>query len=280
MKNLLNYNLQLFAEEMEGVNEGSEIAEQNDVEESETQVEESDEGEGDAKPIQSAEDNARFAAMRRRAEEQAMKKVSSNYDSRIAELCQGIKHPITGQPITTFDGYMDALNAQKRQERESELRSKGVDPDMIDKMIADSPVVRQAMQVIQKSKADEADNALLRDIETISQYDKSIKSVEDLAKLPNFNDILDRVRGGSNVVDAYKAVNFDAIMKHQNESARQQAINEMRGKAHLGTPNGVAVQDSSVDVPMEILNRYRSEGKTDKQIKELYNTVLKKLNLK
>lgn len=282
MKNkLLNYELQMFAEEVEGVSEGSEVAEQNDVvDESEAPEENDVADEGDAKPVQSAEDNARFAAMRRRAEEQAMRKVSSSYDSRIADLCRGIKHPVTGEPITTFDGYMDALDAQKRQERDSELRSKGVDPSMIDDMIASHPVMRQAMEVIQQSKVNEADNALNRDIELLSQYDSSIKSVEDLTKLPNFNEILEKVKLGSNVVDAYKMVNFDAIMKHQNESARQQAINEMRGKSHLGSPNGVAVQDSSEEVPMEILNRYRSEGKTDKQIKELYNTVLKKLNLK
>lgn len=282
MKNkLLNYELQMFAEEVEGVSEGSEVAEQNNVvDESEAPEENDVADEGDAKPVQSAEDNARFAAMRRKAEEQAMRKVSSSYDSRIADLCRGIKHPVTGEPITTFDGYMDALDAQKRQERDSELRSKGVDPSMIDDMIASHPVMKQAMEVIQQSKVNEADNALNRDIELLSQYDSSIKSVEDLTKLPNFNEILEKVKLGSNVVDAYKMVNFDAIMKHQNESARQQAINEMRGKSHLGSPNGVAVQDSSEEVPMEILNRYRSEGKTDKQIKELYNTVLKKLNLK
>ena len=201
-------------------------------------------------------------------------------DQQIAALCQGIKHPTTGQPITNMREYVDALSAQRRMERERELQSKGIDPSIIDKMIAENPVVMQAKQVIEKSKMSEAANALQNDLAEISKYDPNIKGINDLSALPNFPDILAKVERGASLVDAYKMVNFDAFMQHTNDAARQQAINQMRGKAHLPSqPNGVATNDDEVEVPAEIMSSWKAEGKTEKQIRELYKSVASKLHL-
>ena len=285
-KNVLDLDLQLFGDE-EGV-EVSDVAEQTEgaEEASETESEETvaeEESGNDEPPEQSAEDNARYAAIRRRAEEEARKRYEGEIgqmDQQIAALCQGIKHPTTGQPITNMREYVDALSAQRRMERERELQSKGIDPSIIDKMIAENPVVMQAKQVIEKSKMSEAANALQNDLAEISKYDPNIKGINDLSALPNFPDILAKVERGASLVDAYKMVNFDAFMQHTNDAARQQAINQMRGKAHLPSqPNGVATNDDEVEVPAEIMSSWKAEGKTEKQIRELYKSVASKLHL-
>lgn len=285
-KNVLDLDLQLFGDE-EGV-EVSDVAEQTEgaEEASETESEETvaeEESGNDEPPEQSAEDNARYAAIRRRAEEEARKRYEGEIgqmDQQIAALCQGIKHPTTGQPITNMREYVDALSAQRRMERERELQSKGIDPSIIDKMIAENPVVMQAKQVIEKSKMSEAANALQNDLAEISKYDPNIKGINDLSALPNFPDILAKVERGASLVDAYKMVNFDAFMQHTNDAARQQAINQMRGKAHLPSqPNGVATNDDEVEVPAEIMSSWKAEGKTEKQIRELYKSVAGKLHL-
>ncbi len=287
-KNLLDLDLQLFAEEGEVADvEESEAVETTEEEETEADSEETSETEeeGNAEPIpQSEEENARYAAIRRRAEEDARRKYAaetSAMDQQISAMCQGKTHPITGQPITNMREYIDALSAQQRMTRERELQSKGIDPSIIDRMIAENPVVMQAKQVLEQSKQTEAETALQRDLAEISKIDPSIKGIQDLANLPNFQDMVQLVANNNlNLVDAYKTVNFDAFMQHTNDAARQQAINQMRGKSHLPSQTqNVATENDDVEVPANIMSSWKAEGKTEKQIRELYKTVAKKLHL-
>ena len=228
-------------------------------------------------PEQTPEENARYAAIRRKAEDDARRRYETEQkqmDMQIAAMCKGITHPTTGQPITNVRDYMDALAIQQRQASEQELQEKGVDPSMINRMIETNPVVMQAQRVIEQSMATEAEAMIQNDLAQISQYDPSIKSINDLAALPNFPDILERVQRGANLVEAYKTVNFDNFMQHTNKAARQQAINQMRGKSHLATQStNVATNDDYEEVPAEIMARFKAEGKTEKQIRELYKKV-------
>ena len=284
-KNLLDLDLQLFGEEGEA--EGAEVSEPAEqTEEPEVESEETVEQESgnDEPPEQSAEENARYAAIRRRAEEDARRKYEGVINARnqqIAAMCQGVTHPITGRPINTVDEYFDALAIQQRQAQEAELQDKGIDPSLIDKMIATNPVVMQAQQVLQHTMANEATQRVQNDLAELMKIDPNIKGIQDLANLPNFNEILTLVdRNKLSLVDAYKMVNFDTFMQHTNESARQQAINQMRGKAHLPSqPSGVATENDDVEVPAEIMSSWKAEGKTEKQIRELYKSVASKLHL-
>ena len=286
-KNLLALDLQKFTDgdvesQDTGENEVETPAESQEEPEAD-EVETVEEDGNDEPQPQSAEENARYAAIRRRAEEDAKRKYDASINQlnqRVAAMCQGVTHPITGQPITNVNDYMDALAIQQRQANERELEEKGVDPQLIDRMIAQNPVVMQAQQVIEQNKLMNADAAIQRDLAEISKYDPNIKGINELAALPNFPEILDRVSRGASLVDAYKMVNFDNFMQHTNEAARQQAINQMRGKSHLATqPQNVATDEEYIEVPKEIMARYKEEGKTEKQIRELYKKVASKLNL-
>lgn len=284
-KNLIDLDLQYFAEgEDAGENEVSEPAEQTEETPEAEGVETGEEETGDSEPEpQTAEENARYAAIRRRAEEEAKRRYESEINSlnqQITAVCQGVTHPVTGQPITNVRDYVDALQIQQRQAREQELKEKGIDPSMIDRMIESNPVVMQAQQVIEQSRMSQAEQALQNDLATLSQYDPNIKGLSDLAALPNFPEMLDKVnRFNVSIVDAYKMVNYDNSMKHQSEAGRQQAINQMRGKEHLTTQKGVAEAEDYVEVPAEIMSRMKAEGKTEKQIRDLYKSVASKLHL-
>ena len=274
-------NYEVPVEEQEGVND-LEPAEQGTPEVESEQTDVQNDGVVEPEP-QSAEDNARYAAIRRKAEEDAKRKYESELGSlnqQISAMCQGITHPVTGQPITNVRDYVEALQIQQKQAREQELKDKGIDPSMIDRMIESNPVVMQAQQVIQHSKMAEAEQALQNDLAEISKYDPNIKSIKDLSALPNFPEILDRVNRGASIIDAYKMVNFDNFMQHQSEAARQAAINQMRGKEHLPSQStGVAQSEDYVEVPAEIMSRFKAEGKTEKQIRELYKSIAGKLHL-
>lgn len=282
-KNLLTLDLQKFTEgdvesQESGENEVETTAE-SQAEETESEVEETGEENGNAEPPkQTDEENARYAAIRRRAEEDARNKYQSEMNAlnqQVAAMCQGVTHPLTGQPITNVRDYMDALQIQQRQANEQELQEKGVDPQLINRMIAQNPVVMQAQHVIEQSQIVAAENAVQRDIAEITKFDPNIKGINELAALPNFPEILDRVQRGMSLVDAYKIANYG----NTKDAARQQAINQMRGKEHLTTQTGVEQDEEYVEVPAEIMSRWKSEGKTEKQIRELYKSVASKLHI-
>ena len=281
-ENLFDLDLQYFAEGEDTGVEESEAAEPMEDETTEATETETDVETGAVEPEpQSAEENARYAAIRRRAEEEARHKYESEIGSlnqQITAMCQGITHPVTGQPITNVRDYVDALSVQQRQANEQELQEKGVDPSIIDRMIAANPTVMQAQQVIEHAQQAEAKATLERDVAEIGKIDPSIKSLGDLASLPNFPQMYEfcERNPGASIVDAYKIFNFD----NRSQAARQQAINQMRGKDHLASQStGVAQSDEYVEVPAEIMSRMKSEGKTEKQIRELYKTVAGKLHL-
>ena len=209
MKKLLNYDLQIFAEDeaVAGENEVEETAtpEEETTESEEATTVEEESGNDEPQP-QSDEDNARYAAIRRRAEEDAKRRYESEQkarNQRIAAMCQGITHPVTGKPITTEDEYLDALEIQQRQARERELQDKGVDPRIIDQRIAQNAVVMQAQQVIEQNRMSMAEQQLQSDIASISKYDPNIKGIDDLAAMPHFPEIVDRVSKGETLLDAY-----------------------------------------------------------------------------
>ena len=283
-KNLLEIDLQLFADEVEdaGENEVAETAEPQEDETSEAEsTETSETEEGSAEPTeQSAEENARYAAIRRKAEEDARRKYDpvvnqlTKMNQEAAAMCEGVTHPVTGKPITNVFEYWDALRAQQQQSTEEELQSKGVDPALIKRLVASDPTVIQANQVMRQMQDAQATLQVQRDIEEIKKLDPSIKGAEDLQ--PYSQELVEYCQAhNTTLADAYKV-----LLWQPGKSARQQAINEMRGKSHLpGASSGVATDNDDVEVPSDIMASWKAEGKTEKQIKELYRTVAKKLHL-
>ena len=285
-KNLLGLNLQLFGdEEAAGENDVTETADQSGEEPEGVETETVEEEDGNDEPQeQTPEENARYAAIRRRAEEDARRRYETELNQmnqQLAAMCQGVTHPVTGQPITNVHDYIDALAIQQRQANEQVLEEKGIDPQLIDRMIATNPVVMQAQQVIEQTKQNETVARIQREIAEISKIDPNVKTFEDLANLPNYPDMVNYVAqtgGKASIVDAYKLLNFETFMSHTGDAARQAAINQMRGKDHLSTNTGVATEDDDVEVPADIMARWKEDGKTEKQIKELYKKVIGKLH--
>ena len=286
-KNLLDLDLQLFADEVEdaGENEVAETADPQEDEESETEEAEEtvEEEDGNDEPHQqTAEENAQFAAIRRRAEADAQKKYApiisqlEQMNQQAAAMCEGITHPVTGQPITNVFEYWDALRAQQQKASEQALEEKGVDPNLIKRMVASDPTVLQAQAVMQQMQANQATDYLMKEVEELSKLDPSIKSIEDLRNAPYKDDLLAYCeQHRTTLTDAFKVMNFG----NQGEAARQQAINQMRGKSHFSQSTGVAQEDEYVEVPADIMARWKEEGKSEKQIRALYKSVAKKLHI-
>lgn len=228
------------------------------------------------------EEDSRFASVRRKAEADAKARYeaeNSRRNEKIKQMCAGKVNPVTGQTIETMDDYFEALAAQEKLAREQELRSKGVDPRMIEEMVNNNPIVRQAQTVMQQSQEAEAKRQLEADIKEIGEIDPSIKSEADLFVHPSYQKVYELVsKNGLSVVDAYKLANYQNLSAKNTAAAKQAAVNQAKAKNHLeATGNGMASNDSLVDVPASLAATWRAmnPGISDSEIKTKYNEFLK-----
>lgn len=256
------------SEENPGVAEQEEDGIENEVDDVETETEEVEEENQDFKN----EQNAAFANMRRKAEAEAKAKA----DSQIARICKGHTHPITGKPITTLDEYEDALYQQERLAREAELKDKGIDPGFIEKIIEQSPLMRQAQAVIEQNKQFEAERQLQSEFAEIQKLDPTIKTMNDI---PNLDSIQNMVASGMTLLNAFKVANFDVLVERKAAGAKQSAINQMKGKSHMSGVDSLANESSDVEIPEAELRSLRDvfPDKSMADLKKLYNKTISKL---
>lgn len=275
----------LMANEVEGVNE-MEVATPSEVEVGTENVEST---ENDAESVvetneqenvQSDEDNARYAAARRRAEQEFAERQKAQ-DLEFERRFKGFENPITHQPIRSQKDYLEALDAQEKLQFEQSLASGNVDADTlnsyIDRQISNNPVVLQAQAVIEANQKAQFEAALNESVKEISKIDPSIKTADDIFSAPNWNDVFDYVQKGMDLTAAYKVVNFDKLMANTTAGAKQATINNMKGMQHLNQTNGLNVgNDGEVDIPQSELGIWQ-RAFPDLSLKELkakYNRVI------
>lgn len=278
---LLPLKLQFFAEgEAEGANE-METAEPSetvtDNEQIEAESEEVDVSEPEV--VQSAEDNARYAAARRAAEEQlkGYQQQQQLLDAEFEKRFAGYKNPITGQPVRTSKDYLDALDAQQRLETNRKLEENGINPEIIENAINNNPVVKQAQEILQRTQLEQAERSMQNDIAEISKLDANIKSLDDLGKQPYAQELVRYVNSGLSLYEAYKLANFENLINQKSEASKQAAINQAKGKSHLSATDGVTTSDGLLDIPEKELSKWRAfyPDASLKELKEKYNRVRK-----
>ena len=290
-KKLYPLNLQFFADGEElGANE-TDTADQSEVatEEQTTDTEPSEptgneptpQDDTPPTPVQSPEDNTKFATARRQAEREfteRQKSVDLEYQRRFS----GYVNPLTNQPIRSQKDYLDALDAQEVVKQRQELQEKGIDPDMLSQIVSrqveNNPVVRQAQEVMQRTIQKQSDQMITEDIKEIMRIDPSINGIEDIAKLPNIGQILNLTREkGLNFSEAFKLANMDSLINNKAVSAKQAAINNIKGTQHLNATNNInSASDSSVDIPSSELTNWQDAypNLSMAELKKKYNQTL------
>lgn len=270
---LMRMNLQFFAEgesvEAEGVNE-TELAQQSDFEGEEVSNE--SETEEAAEPqTQTAEANAAFANMRRQLE--AAKRQQREVDEMYARQYGNFSNPETGQPIRSAKDYFDAMAAQERVNARAQMQEKGIDPSIIDSMIANSPVIRQAKAATAELNGLRAQQMLENDYKEILELDPSLNSADEILNDPLMPLMMDKVARGMSLVDAYKIVNFDKLSSQKGQAAKQAAINQVKSKNHLATGAALNVADAGDEIPSNLVEKFKETfpEKSMKELKALYN---------
>lgn len=275
-KKWLTYDLQFFADG-EGGDEGGEETENAEQSEVSGEAEETEEGE--EAPEEEDRDSI-YAAARRRAESEARakyEKEQSQRDAYFANLCKGRVNPETGMPITNEREYMEALNAQQRVNMQDELKNKGVDPSIIDRYIANSPEIQESKRMISEMQSREASQQVQEDIKAIMGLDKSYESTDDLIASDAFQKALEKCRltPGLRLPEAYKIVNFDNLRSAGVKAAKQQAVNEAKGKEHLVTSPNAPTGKAAVEIPETDISKWQKmfPGKSRSDLNALYAKV-------
>lgn len=277
---LIPMNLQFFADEgaSENTSEVAEPTEDVTTEDSSTSTETEGTTE-EVSNVQSDEDNAKFAAARRRAEAEFNQRQQA-LDAEFARRFEGYENPITHQPIRNQKDYFAALDAQEKLARDKELEDKGIDPkvfeDMVNRQVNNNPIVQQAQEVINQARQSQLENALAEGIREISVLDPNIKGIDDILNLPNAQQIIDYTKNMS-LVDAYKLANFDNLMKGKVAGAKQAALNNINGTSHLNQTDNLSTADNGeVEIPQSELAQWKRAfpHATHAELRKKYNSSL------
>lgn len=273
-QSLIPMNLQMFAGEEEPA--GAEPVLETGGEATPEGIE-GDKGGNDpevADPV--VDQNAAFAAARRRAEQHYNQEIA-NRDAEYARRFGHLKNPETGQPIRSERDYFAALDAQERLNTQEQLRSQGVDPSVLERVIQNNPTIRQAEQVLRQATIEKGNQMLNDQIKEISGFYPEVKSLEDISKMDTFQAFDRYVRNGMSLVDAFKLANYDTLVGRGAAASRQAAINAAKSTGHLvpvgGGANG---PEGEVDIPKNDLELWQDTypGLSYKELKAKYNRTL------
>lgn len=230
----------------------------------------SSEEEGEAG--QNAEQNAKFAAARRKAEAErdaAVEKAKAEAQAEAARVINdafknsGLVNPYTKQPITSkeeYDAYRQRYEAERKK---AMMRKSGMSDADFDAFVQNLPEVREAREAKEQAEQAkrEAQQAAAKvkvdeQLKEIGALDPSIRSMEDLVKMPTYAKFYELVKKGNTLTDAFKLANYDALTKGAAAGARQAALNAAQGKQHMGQTQTRGA--GAVSVPAEVMEQYRA----------------------
>ena len=233
-------------------------------------------GEKETAPAeQSAEENAKFAAARRKAEQerdagiaQAQKAAQRSLDEAIASM--GQTNPYTGKAITTKAEW-DAWKAQEAQEKSREVAdAAGMSEQEFDNFINNLPNVVNYRKEAAAARQQHQKMVLEEQITAIGKLDPSVKTVSDLVARPEYKQVYQYVKTGLSIVDAFKLANYDQLTNSAAAGARQAAINSAAGKGHMAPTQTRG--SGAVTVPADVKEQYRlfNPDATDAEIQAHY----------
>lgn len=231
------------------------------------------------KAVQTPEQNAAFAELRRKSDAAERRandlEVQRRRDQDIARK-YGKEYNIYSDAdveaqwgkshgIKTVEEFEAALQKQ-------EYREKGVDPDLINELVANHPDIKAA-------KAQQGQAVINSEIKELAdEYpDLKVKTLADMQALPNFEAIKEKAYKGMTLLEAYEAVNRAEIRQRAKEEGAQGAIRNIGSKAHLGTEkSGNTQPGKEVEISPDQMRVWRAAGYSEAEARKREAKYLKK----
>lgn len=205
-----------------------------------------------AEPEQSDDDNAKYAAARRKAErekdlavkaavEQARKELEDQYNSELAST--GLTDPHTNQPLKSLEElkkWRETFAREKQREIQEKFEEAGLGRDEVDKLVNSHPDVIKARE--EKRRLEAAEQKLNEQrykgmveesIKEIQEFDPTIKSVLDIANSEHGAEVEEMIKKGYKISDAWKIANLDKIKQRTATAAQLETSSKARSKEHL-----------------------------------------------
>ena len=215
------------------------------------------------------EDDARYAAARRRAEAErdaAVERARQEERAKASELLKrlGIKNPSKPgssiESLEDLEAYEQTLNARRFTQK---MRRGEITPEEIAQSVLQSDAMKPLQEIRQQMEKDrqtreqaEIRSRIESDVRTIAGMDPDVKSLEDIMGQAEYPQILEHVKRGESLVDAYRLVHFDKLSGRKADRAQQAARNAAAGKAHLRATNSRGT--GGVEVTPEEIAQYRT----------------------
>ena len=243
----------------------TEVAETSEVVETSKPSEnvESESVETEVAPVteekQSKEDNAKFAEVRRKAEQAGRDKfISDQY---------GKSHG-----IHTEAEFKKAMAEQKQSELLESLKNGDSDPkDIYQQMKENDPEFQQMRESRQEAFVNEQLKELNSDLKGLN-IDTNINSLEDLAKLENSDDVIKYVDKGMTLSEAYFLANKQSIIQNDRNKIQQETIEKISANGSA-SPGALSDTGDTVDYFTEAQVDAMSQADVNKN----YDLIMKSM---
>jgi len=234
---------------------------------------------------QTPEQNAKYAAARRKAEQerdqavaQAKSDAKAEADKYLDETIagMGLTNPYTKQPITNKAEYDEYKAKYEEEKRNRVVKKSGMSQDEFKKFVDDLPEVRQAKAIAAQAQEQQAKMKIDEQLRQITEMDPSIKELGDLTKMENYDEFYGKVKRGMTLVEAYMLTNFDKLSGRKAAATKQAALNSINSKQHLSGTSSRGT--GALSVPADVKDMYRAinPDATDAEIQAHYNKYHRK----
>lgn len=206
------------------------------------------------------DENAKYAAARRKAEaerDEAIARASAERKRTVEEILAMInmEDPYNGRRITTEEELAE-YRKKHDEERSAEFKRRAGMGDEEYKSFVDSlPEVRAAKEAEAAANFAKKRAEIEEDLKKIQEADPNVTDFVALTKTEGYSRISDLYGKGLSLYDAYKLVNYDKMVERAASASKQAAINAARSKSHLTSTAQRGT--GSVDVPADVMAQYR-----------------------
>lgn len=246
---------------------------------SEETAEESGEAEEEGNPDeekQSGEENAAFAAARRKAEAQrdaAVAQVRQDAKKDLDEFIRqaGMTNPYTKELIKSKEEWDEYNQRRVREHREELIRKAGMNDTEFQNFVESLPEVQEAKAAQREAQEAKANARMKEQMEAIRGMNPEIRELKDLTGMKTYPKLYELVQKGYDLSDAYRLANFEALTQTATAATRQAAMNTMQGKKHLGKTQGRGTGGENVPADVREMYRALNPDATDAEICAHYN---------
>ena len=198
--------------------------------------------------------------------------VRRQVDAMVAAQYGGYINPYSGRPITSkaeWDAYQRAFAEDEQRQK---LESMGITQEMLNEAVNNSPVVKQAQEVMARQQQNEANHLMQQEFAALQKEfpDCGLKNAVELMQTPEGRKAVELwSKAGISLADAYAVTHRAELKQKQSAAVKQGVLNQMNGKKHLTQTKGGGER---AEIPAAVRSEYKKffPNASDAEIMAMY----------